>query len=78
MEITVRYFAALREEKGCDVETVEISTGTRVVALYQHLFGAGPLGGLRVMFAVNQGYVPAGHALCAGDEVAFIPPLGGG
>jgi molybdopterin converting factor subunit 1 len=78
MQITVRYFAALREEKGCDEEAVEVSIGTSVDRLYQDIFAASPLRGLRVMFAVNQGYVPAGHLLAEGDEVAFIPPLGGG
>ena len=78
MQITVRYFAALREEKGCDEEAVEVASGTRVDALYQHIFAASPLRGLRVMFAVNQAYVPAEHPLTEGDEVAFIPPLGGG
>jgi molybdopterin converting factor small subunit len=33
---------------------------------------------LPVMFAVNQQYVTADHPLVEGDEVAFIPPLGGG
>ena len=78
MQITVRYFAALREEKGCDEEAVEVARGTSVEGLYQHLFAASPLRALPVMFAVNQGYVSAGHVLSEGDEVAFIPPLGGG
>lgn len=78
MQITVRYFAALREEKGLEEEAVEVSSGTSVDGLYQQIFAASPLRELRVLFAVNQGYVPAGHALSDGDEVAFIPPLGGG
>lgn len=78
MQITVRYFAALREEKRCDEEAVEVADGASVDDLYRHLFASSPLRRLPVMFAVNQAYVPAGHSLCEGDEVAFIPPLGGG
>lgn len=78
MQITVRYFAALREEKGREQESVGVEDGTDVSGLYQQLFAASPLSKLRVMFAVNQDYVGAGHALSDGDEVAFIPPLGGG
>ncbi len=78
MQITVRYFAALREARGCDEEALGVPEGTDVSALYQRIFSESPLAGLRVMFAVNQGYVGAGHCLTDGDEVAFIPPLGGG
>ena len=78
MQITVRYFAALREAKGCDEEAVEVARGTSVDGLYQQIFVASPLLGLPVMFAVNQAYVSAEHLLSEGDEVAFIPPLGGG
>ena len=33
---------------------------------------------LPVMYAVNSAYVDGGQPLQHGDEVAFIPPLGGG
>ncbi|MDG1480891.1 MAG: molybdopterin converting factor subunit 1 [Myxococcota bacterium] len=78
MQITVRYFAALREARGCDEEALAVSEGTDVAALYQQIFSDSPLAVLRVMFAVNQSYVGANHGLVDGDEVAFIPPLGGG
>ncbi|MFT5685653.1 MAG: molybdopterin converting factor subunit 1 [Myxococcota bacterium] len=78
MQITVRYFAALREARGCDEEALGVAEGTPVSELYQQIFADSPLSGLRVMFAVNQGYVSATHPLSDGDEVAFIPPLGGG
>jgi molybdopterin converting factor small subunit len=35
-------------------------------------------GEMPAMFAVNQAYVDADHPLKHLDEVAFIPPLGGG
>jgi molybdopterin synthase sulfur carrier subunit len=78
MQITVRYFAGLREERGCDEEVLGVAAGTAVSELYQRIFSDSPLRGLRVMFAVNQSYVTANRELSDGDEVAFIPPLGGG
>ena len=78
MQITVRYFAALREEKGRDEEAVGVEDGTDVGSLYQTLFADSALRGMRVMFAVNQSYVDGAHPLHEGDEVVFIPPLGGG
>ena len=78
MRVVVRYFARLRELRSCTSEEVELAGPTSVSGLYAQLFPAGPEGVLPVMFAVNQSYVDAVHALADGDEVAFIPPLGGG
>jgi len=77
-DVQVRYFAVLREQRGCDAEAVPLQAGETVGALYARLFPPGPEGTLPVMFAVNQAYVQADAALSPGDEVAFIPPLGGG
>lgn len=80
MSITVRFFAALREHKGTSSEVVEAVTGETVRALFERVFDdrpspnwPGPL-----MFAVAQEYVDADHPVHDGDDVAFIPPLGGG
>ena len=78
MQVTVHYFAALRERAGCSQALVEAQSAVAVGDLYAQLFPAGPEGSLPVMFAVNQEYVGAEHCLTDGDEVAFIPPLGGG
>ena len=59
-------------------QSVEVYKGTSVEALYLRLFPADQKGVLPVMFAVNQEYVESDHILKNGDEVAFIPPLGGG
>lgn len=76
--VQVRYFAVLREQRGCDEEALQIQPGETVGALYARLFPAGAHGILPVMFAVNKAYVSAGHVLSGGDEIVFIPPLGGG
>ena len=78
MRVVVRYFARLRELRSCASEEVSLEGSTSVSALYARLFPPGPSGVLPVMFAVNQAYVAAEYVLCDGDEVAFIPPLGGG
>jgi len=76
MRVTVHYFAVLREYSGQCEQSIEVADGLNVGALYRDLFPA--YGALPVMFAVNQEYVDKAHTLKDGDEVAFIPPLGGG
>ena len=78
MRVTVYYFAVLRELSGQREESVELISGTSVSVLYEQLFSETHAGGLPVMFAVNQEYVDPSHVLQDGDEVVFIPPLGGG
>ena len=76
--VSVLYFAVLRERRGCEVEQVAIAPGATAAGLYAALFPPQPAGVLPVLFAVNRSYVSGDHALEDGDEVAFIPPLGGG
>lgn len=76
--VTVRYFAVLRERRGTDEEQVEVAQGETIEALYHRLFPPGPLGSLPVGYARNQQYVSGTEALTDGDEVVFLPPLGGG
>ncbi len=78
MRVTLRFFAALREQMGArGVRTVP--AGTTVGALWRSLVGERPaLGEVSVRFAVNEQYVEASHRLAEGDEVAFFPPVSGG
>jgi molybdopterin converting factor subunit 1 len=78
MQVTVHYFAVLRERAGCSEAVLDIEPAMTVGGLYEKVFPVGSQGLLPVMFAVNQEYVPAEHPLKDRDEVAFIPPLGGG
>ena len=73
--VTVRYFAVLREKRGTDEEAVALREGETVAALYARLF-AEPR--VPVAFARNHARVGADEPLVDGDEVAFLPPLGGG
>lgn len=76
--VTVRYFATLREKRGREQEALEVPEGVTARALYRELFPPGPEGGLPVAFARNLEYVDGDTVLEDGDEVAFLPPLGGG
>ena len=75
MKVLVRYFAVLREEKSCEQEWVPIHHGMSIAKLFDRLFTKSQDG---IRFAVNQCYVSPDHILVDGDEVAFLPPLGGG
>lgn len=75
MIVTARYFATLREQRGASAERVELPEGCTAAGAFATLF---PGLGLRVAYAVNQATVPADTVLQDGDEVAFLPPLGGG
>ena len=78
MQVKVRYFAVLRERAGKSEELVEVAPGTTVGRLFVDMFPPSAEGVFPAMFAVNQAYVDADHPLKHSDEVAFIPPLGGG
>ena len=78
VRVTLRYFAVLRERRGREEEELEIRPGTSVAELYAALFPAGPEGRLPVACAVDRAYVTGDHRLQGGEEVVFVPPLGGG
>lgn len=81
MQITIRYFAVMREHLSKGVETLEIPDGTTagdVFALATK--DAARLAGLQrsVMVMVNEEYAEPGQVLQEGDDVALIPPVSGG
>ncbi|MEB3330004.1 MAG: MoaD/ThiS family protein [Candidatus Sericytochromatia bacterium] len=80
-ELEIRLFSLLREQVGASAVRVRVPAGTTVGALPRLLREAEPrlapfLEVSRV--AVNRTFAPAGQALMPGDEVALIPPVGGG
>ncbi|MBN1947190.1 MAG: molybdopterin converting factor subunit 1 [Bradymonadales bacterium] len=81
INITIRYFALVRQEVGQDQEVLSIAEGTTVAQLFDLLASLHPsLSGLRdrLRAAVNLKFVPSNHLLADGDEVALIPPVAGG
>jgi molybdopterin synthase sulfur carrier subunit len=81
MRVNVRYFASLREAAGLDAEIVELPEAATVEAARALLAERHPaLARLlpACAAAVNRAYVAPETALAPGDELVFIPPLGGG
>ncbi len=81
MKIHLRYFASLREITGQNEEQLTVEDGACVddvrallLARYPRLQPVME----RSACAVNHGYVPKDAELHEGDEVVFIPPVGGG
>lgn len=85
MEITLRFFASVREAVGTAQETVTLPPGVSTVgAVRQHLAGRGgewarALAGERpVRMAFNHVMCSLDTPLEPGGEVAFFPPVTGG
>ncbi len=81
MRITIHYFAALREITGQATETLDLPEGATVGDAAVALAGKWPA--LKAplaacVSAVNRTYVTPDTPLHDGDELVFIPPLGGG
>ncbi|HEU0002639.1 MAG TPA: molybdopterin converting factor subunit 1 [Ktedonobacteraceae bacterium] len=77
----MRYFASLREITEKSEETLILPEGASVAALREVLLARYPrLQAVmeRAVCAVNQRYVGLETVLHEGDEVVFIPPVGGG
>lgn len=81
VDFQVMLFASLKEKAGRAAVPVTVPSGARVADLLTHLREAEPaiapyLEATRV--AVNLEFAPGDRVLTAGDQVALIPPVGGG
>ncbi len=78
--LSVRFFAVLREQAGCS--SVEVNSASPdATALYGELQRTYP--GLTfpahlLKVSINERYAAMGAPLQAGDRVVFIPPIAGG
>lgn len=84
-QVTVLFFAALREQIGQESLSVTIPAGgVSVTALRQGMEQANPAIARalaeqpRLRVAINQTLSTFDHAVKPGDEVAFFPPMTGG
>ena len=75
MQVTILYFAQLREWRGMEKEVFECEETCSVGELFQRIFEKNISG---IQFSVNQEFVSAEQLIEDGDEIAFLPPLGGG
>ena len=79
--VIVRLFGPAREVVGADQVAVDVPAGSTAGAALAALAASHPeLAGLlpRSRVAVNLAYVDAGTRLAPGDEIAIVPPVGGG
>jgi molybdopterin converting factor subunit 1 len=77
--VLVRYFAALREQRGLDEERVATSAST-AGELYEELRARHgfTLPAARLRVAVNDAFEPWATPVRSGDALVFIPPVAGG
>jgi len=81
MQVTVLFFAALRERTHLDEARFDLADGATVATLLAAVGKAHPDLAVwlpRVQVAVNRSIAPAAQALASGDEIALIPPVAGG
>ncbi len=81
MQVTVLYFATLRDRAGVRQEQIQLPDSANVSHLKSHLAEQHPdlltsLG--TVLVAVNQDFAFDEEFLSEGDEVALFPPVSGG
>jgi len=79
MQLTVQYFALMREQAGRSQETLETQAATPA-DLYAELRARHPftLPREQLKVAVNNDFCDWSRSLVAGDSVVFIPPVAGG
>ena len=79
MQLTLKYFAILREQRGLNAESIETDARTPR-AVYAELKSLHPLtlNENQLRIAVNDEFVPLDTELSHGDTLVFIPPVAGG
>jgi molybdopterin synthase catalytic subunit len=76
MQVSVRLFAALREQAGVRERRIELPNDATVGDVWSRLgLGDEPAG---LLYALNREYVERAAPLRDGDELALIPPVSGG
>ncbi|MEM9058643.1 MAG: MoaD/ThiS family protein [Pseudomonadota bacterium] len=79
LSVHIRYFASLREDAGCDAETVATDAATPVElfaeARERHAF---TLTQTACKVAINDAFASWSTPLGDGDRVVFLPPVAGG
>ncbi len=78
MQVSVKYFASLRELMGEASTVIDIEESTSVSDLWKKITESKNIEFAPVMMAVNMEYVKSEYQLKSGDEVAFFPPVTGG
>lgn len=77
MAVSVKFFASLRQQMGCDGATVSIGELATAADVWLQASGGKALPP-NVLVAINMEYTDANQQVHSGDEVAFFPPVTGG
>ncbi len=80
MKLDVLLFASYADSAGAPSVRVTVRDDARVADVVQAVRALASGSGIpeRPLVAVNHRYAAPDHPVCAGDEVAFIPPVAGG
>ena len=78
MQVSVRFFASLRELIGSPGLSFDINEQMTVNELWESILTEKSVQFDGVMMTVNHEYVKADYLLKNGDEVGFFPPVTGG
>jgi len=76
MNITVKYFASLREQLGKSEETLTLTMATPISEVWQNVSGIPD--SENILMTINMEYVKSDAIVKDGDEIAFFPPVTGG
>lgn len=77
MTVSVKFFASLKDQIGCDGAAVEIGEVATAADVWLQASGGKPMPD-NVLVAVNMEYADRNAEVGDGDEVAFFPPVTGG
>ena len=76
MNVTVKFFASLREETGIDSRVIDAGSARTIGELWDHV-ARKPVPP-NLLCALNHEYAELDQSFADGDEVAFFPPVNGG
>ncbi|HKJ21869.1 MAG TPA: MoaD/ThiS family protein [Gammaproteobacteria bacterium] len=77
MTVSVKFFASLKDQIGCDGASVEIGEVATAADVWLQASGGKPMPD-NVLVAINMEYADRNAEVGNGDEVAFFPPVTGG
>lgn len=77
MNITIKFFASLREQIGKSDASISSTESMTVLQAWQQASGLDVMPD-NTLCAINMEYVDQNTIISDGDEVAFFPPVTGG
>ena len=78
MQISIKYFASLRELMCESSVFIDIDKESSIDDVWQHVTKNKKIELDNVMATVNMEYVKSSYVIRDGDEIAFFPPVTGG